>query len=108
MLLSLSGIIFINKVLPSANYVKIEVNGEPEYIFPINENRVVSVSGVMGNTIVEIKDNLVRITDSPCPDKLCVKQGWISHGALICIPNRVAVIIGNQDEKKNIIDAITG
>lgn len=107
-ILSLSGILFINKLFNHANYVKIEVDGKLEYIFPINENRVISVKGVSGNTTLEIKDNRVRITESPCSIKVCLKQGWISKGALICIPNKVIVIIENQKENKNNIDAVSG
>ncbi len=108
MILSICGAIFINKILPAANYVKIEVDGKLEYILPINENRIISVKGVIGTTTVEIKDNLIRITESPCPHKLCVKRGWIRHGSLICIPNKVAVVIEKQDENRNSIDAISG
>lgn len=106
-LLSLSGIIFIKEVLPEAGTVRIESAGRLIYVLPLDEDRMVSVKGVEGETVVEIKDHKVRIRDAPCPNKLCMHQGWIEYGVIVCIPNRVVITIGN-DEYKKIVDAITG
>jgi hypothetical protein len=108
-LLSLSGIIFIKEVLPKGHIVWIEVNGHPVYLLPIEKDRIVSVNGSEGNTIVEIKNHKVRITESPCDNKLCIQQGWIEKGSIVCLPNRVVVIVGTpEDELNKRVDAITG
>lgn len=108
-LISLSGIIFIKEVLPKGHTVRIEVNGQPVYLLPIEKDRIVSVNGSKGNTIVEIKNYKVRITESPCDNKLCIQQGWIEKGSIVCLPNRVVVTIGTpEDELNKRIDAITG
>lgn len=107
-LLSISGIVFVKEVLPEGGTVQIDVNGQPIYVLPIDKDKIVSVKGPEGETIVEIKDHKVRITDSPCPNKVCINQGWIEYGAIVCIPNRVVITIGNSDESKKIVDAITG
>ena len=108
-LLSLSGIIFIKEVLPEGNTVQIEVNGNPVYLLPIEKDRIVSVKGSLGNTVIEIKNHKVRITESPCDNKLCIQQKWIEKGSIVCLPNRVVVIIGSQaDEMNKRVDAITG
>jgi hypothetical protein len=36
--------------------------------------------------------------DSPCPDKLCVQQGWTDRGAIICLPNKVVISLGEGDQ----------
>jgi len=116
-LLSLSGVIFVKEVLPEAGNVQIEVNGHPVYMLSIDEDRIVSVKGPEGETIVEIKDRKVRIAQSPCLNKLCMKKGWIEHGALVCLPNRVVITIGDfkkVDSQRGIespfdaVDAVTG
>jgi hypothetical protein len=108
-LLSFSGIVFIKEVLPKGKIVQIEVDSRPVYILPIDKDRTVSVEGPVGKTVVEIRNHRVRVTESPCQNKLCIKQGWIESGAIICLPNRVVVTIGNQEEKSDkIVDAITG
>jgi hypothetical protein len=108
-LVSFTGIIFIREVFPKGGIVHIEVNGRSVYVLPIDKDRTVSVKGPEGKTVVEIKDHRVRVTESPCRNKLCIKQGWIESGAIVCLPNRVVVTIGNdEDEFNKIVDAITG
>jgi hypothetical protein len=99
--------VFIKEVLPQGTDVKIEVDGKPAYILPLSINRTVSVDGPAGKTIVEISNGKVRVKDSPCHNKLCVHQGWINKGAIVCLPNKVLVIISGPENKKE-IDGITG
>jgi hypothetical protein len=106
-LLSISGLFFIRKILPEKQTVLIDADGKPAYILPLGEDRTVSVKGPKGTTVVEIRNNMVRVTDSPCPNKLCVKQGWITSGAVVCLPNKVAVTISGNDGNNRGIDAIT-
>jgi hypothetical protein len=105
---SLSGIFFIKDIMPQSRSVLVEVNGKPVYILPLDKNRILSVEGPAGNTTIEIKDHAVRITDSPCSNKLCIKQGWIHSGSIVCLPNRVVVTVGDKDRQKDGPDAITG
>lgn len=108
-LLSFSGIIFIKEILPKGRTVRIEVNGRPVYILPVDKERTVSVEGPEGKTVVEIKDRKVRVNESPCHNKLCIKQGWVESGAIVCLPNRVVVTVGDQEEENNkTVDATTG
>jgi len=61
-----------------------------------------------GNLTVEIKNGAAAITESPCPDKRCVKTGFISRPGqmTVCLPERTAVII--RAAKKPGIDAVSG
>lgn len=108
-LMSFTGIIFIREVFPEGGIVHIEVNGRSVYVLPIDKDRTVSVEGPEGKTVIEIKDHRIRVTESPCRNKLCIQQGWIGSGAIVCLPNRVIVTIGNHEDGFNkIVDAITG
>jgi hypothetical protein len=63
------------------------------------KNEVV-MQGLKGPFVFEIKDGKVKMKDSACPNKLCVKMGWIRHEGQVvcCIPNRVVLkIIGKKD-----------
>ena len=102
------GIFFMREALPKNPSAQIEVDGKPVYILPLDKDRVVSVEGPRGRTFIEIKDNRVRITESPCPNKLCVEQGWINSGGLVCLPNKVVITIGDHEGKNTAVDAITG
>ncbi|HKM39446.1 MAG TPA: NusG domain II-containing protein [bacterium] len=51
------------------------------------------IRGVVGYSLLEVGDNKIRMVESPCPDKICIGTGWISHPgeSIICIPNRIIV-----------------
>jgi len=107
-LVSLSGIVFIQEVMPKARNVLIEVDGHPLYVLPMGRDGIVEVEGPRGKTIVELKQEKVRVKDSPCPAKQCVKQGWAEHGVIVCLPNKVVITIGNDgDDVDTVVDAIT-
>lgn len=98
----------MKEILPQNRTVRIDVDGKPIYILPIENNRVVSVEGTEGKTTVEIRDRKVRITESPCQNKLCIRQGWVQNGGIVCLPNRIVVTIGDHDGRNGLIDGITG
>jgi hypothetical protein len=106
--LSVSGIIFIQEVLPKGKTVHIEVEGRPLYVLPIEQERMLMVDGPQGKTIIEIKNQKLRVKDSPCPKKQCVKHGWIERGVIACLPNKIVIAISNDSEEDNtVVDAIT-
>lgn len=88
------------------NIVNIVVNGNELVRADINIDKKFSVKGVLGVTEIEIKSGKVRVIDSPCGNKTCVKTGWIDkpYQSIICIPNRVVVEIISDNKE---IDAIT-
>jgi hypothetical protein len=61
--------------------------------YALETDRVVSIVGPMGTTLVEIKAKKVSIKSSPCPNQTCVRMGHFGHegGCLICLPNEVSV-----------------
>ncbi len=108
-LVSLSGIIFIKEFLPRSREVVIEVEGKASYMYPLDADRSVDVKSSFGHLTVEIRGEKVRVVNASCPNKLCEVQGWISSGAIICLPSRISVIVGGPEEPKDEkIDAIAG
>ncbi len=77
------------------------------YQYSIDKDRVLKFKGAIGESIVEVKDGRVRMIDSACPLKLCVKQGWIEKSGekIICVPNRVVIELRGEGEQQ--IDAVT-
>ncbi len=72
-----------------------------------NKTEEFNIRSKEGNLIVEIKAGRVRVIESTCKDKLCVKEGWIEKvgESIVCLPNRISIsIVG---EKENGIDSIT-
>lgn len=79
-----------SRVLVNAAGVKYEYSAELDGTY--------SVPGELGPTTFEIKDGRVRITDSPCPNKTCISQGW--HNPLVCLPNKVMITVEGENSVK--------
>ena len=69
-----------------------------KYEYSVSQNGTYSVPGELGPTTFEIKDGRVRITDSPCPNKTCISQGW--HNPLVCLPNKVMISVEGENSVK--------
>ena len=65
-----------------------------KYEYSASQNGTYTVAGELGPTTFEIKDGRVRITDSPCPNKTCISQGW--HNPLVCLPNKVMITVEGE------------
>ncbi|MDD2335682.1 MAG: NusG domain II-containing protein [Geobacteraceae bacterium] len=63
------------------------------------------LQGSMGPATVEVENKSIRMSDAPCPDRICVGRGWIEQPgeSIVCIPNEINIYIENGDE----IDAVT-
>lgn len=73
----------------------------------LDEDRHIEVAGPLGTTFVELGPGFAAIVDSPCPDKLCVRQGRITAPGqtVVCLPNRVSVEIVSGGEQ--LFDAVS-
>lgn len=50
----------------------------------------------------EIKNNKIRMLNSDCRDKLCVKQGWSDMIPIICLPNQIVIEVKSNTGKQNL------
>ena len=111
LLLSLTSYTIVQTVFPPGAIVSIKSRGKTLYVLPLNRDKKVTVENSHGRNCVEIKQGRVRISDADCPQRLCMKQGWIDRGSLICLPNRLIVTVesGIYDDKQDSssLDAIT-
>ena len=107
-ILIFTGVIFagifltIKNVSKKGSIVEVNANGT-KYEYSAKKDGLYTVCGELGLTTFEIKDGKVRITDSPCPNKNCISQGW--HSPLVCLPNNVIITL--KDEDKGGFDGIS-
>ena len=91
---------------PQGRYVRIAtMKGNHDQVVqnvPLDADveRTIAVQGPLGVTRIEICGNSARVVSSPCPDKICVRMGWLSRVGeyAACIPNRVVVTVETSDE----------
>ena len=89
----------------SGEKVSIFVDGEIYKTLPLDENTEITVESRFGTNTVVVRDKKVFVTDADCPDKLCEKSEISKSGSIVCLPNRLSVIIegGKNDEKIDVV-----
>lgn len=98
-----SGFFFWRKT-PVGNVCLIQSRaGHQTIVLP--QDTVITITGPVGKTVVEVKGRRVRVRNSDCRNKICVRTGWIEkYGEMsVCAPNGVIVQIKGQEG----IDAVT-
>ena len=87
--------------------IRITANGREVLRLPADEDAdELAVEGYQGDSYLEVRDGRVRMVDSACPDKLCVKTGWISSPgeSIVCLPNRVVIEIVSGDGGPDVVN----
>ena len=104
LLVVISNVITSN-VNGSFKYVVISISGEDKYKYNLDEDRVIELKkddydSLLGDMIIEIKDEKVRVKKEESPKNYCSKQGWVSNVAtpIVCLPNSVVITIIGQSE----------
>ncbi len=69
------------------------------------EFEVVSEDG--GHNTIRVENGRIGVVSADCPDKICVKQGFIDNGALpvVCLPHKLSIVITDRDKGT---DAVSG
>lgn len=85
------------------SYAIVQVNGVEISRHSLHKEGVFPVNG--GTNILEIKDGRARLTNADCPDKLCVRQGWIQYTGqcITCLPNKLTVTLLGADDSVELI-----
>ena len=91
----------------NGTYAEITLDGKPYKKILLSEHigeEQIDVKTDYGYNIIEIKDASIAIIDSDCPDKTCIKSGFISKPGqlLVCLPHKLMVEIKSNDTEKNI------
>ncbi|MTI48519.1 MAG: NusG domain II-containing protein [Firmicutes bacterium] len=93
-------------------YVIIEIDGE-EYkkvsLGPNMAGETLEINSKFGHNTIEFDKDRVRVIDADCPDKLDVKQGWISNAGevIVCLPNHLVIEIVTEGNNNTDFDYIS-
>lgn len=80
----------------------IEVDGVAVGEMLLGSPAVFQGEGAAGPFTVEVTPEGVRVTQSACPDQLCVRQGLISRAgqSVVCLPNHLCVTLSGGYESQ--------
>lgn len=73
----------------------------------VTENQELKIPYASVNyNLITIEKGRIRITDADCPDKICVKSGWISQAGetIVCLPHKLIIKIqgGTKSVDENV------
>ncbi|MDI6799363.1 MAG: NusG domain II-containing protein [Actinomycetota bacterium] len=107
-LLFLSNLVVLGKSAKEENCSILIVSDKANLNFSFDQQGLHPIKGPLGETIVEVSGDGVRVISSPCPNHDCVSKGWIrSQGeAIICAPNQIMIRITSQEDVE--MDALNG
>lgn len=91
----------------NSKYISVQVNGEEIKRIIFDKNMVgkqIPIETEYGYNLLEIGDEKVRVIEADCPDKLDVKQGYISRvgEVIVCLPNRLVIEIKGTRAETNV------
>ncbi|MEG1641570.1 MAG: NusG domain II-containing protein [Synergistaceae bacterium] len=68
--------------------------------FGIQEKRTMTINGPYGTNIITMKKGQIAVTYADCPDKDCIRRGWLSHNgdSAVCLPNRLSIKVKGRAE----------
>jgi hypothetical protein len=69
------------------------------------ESRTISISGKY-NEMIRVEKGRIRFDSSGCPDKLCVKAGWLSKKGDMAVCLRGSLIIKIEGQSDD-VDGVT-
>ncbi|ACI18863.1 NusG domain II-containing protein [Dictyoglomus thermophilum] len=90
---------YFNYTKGEGTILKVYVNNKEvlsKSLIEIKDGDRFEVKGPLGISIFEyVKGKGVHMISSPCPDKLCVKQGFINkkEESIICLPNKIIITL---------------
>ncbi|KPU27846.1 hypothetical protein TR13x_00345 [Caloranaerobacter sp. TR13] len=93
-------------------YIRITVNGKVIKKITFGKNMIgktIDIRTKYGYNKIEIGEGKVRVIDADCPDKLDVKQGWISKPGeiIVCLPNKLTIEIVGEKKANDKIDDVS-
>ena len=78
----------------------ISVNGDIIYTLNLDETQNLNIHGE-NNIILEVEcgNGQIKVVSSECPDKICVKKGFISmtNENIVCLPAKIIIKIDGDE-----------
>ena len=97
--------LFLLWITPSAggSFVSISVDGELYKKVSLDTDTEIEVESKWGKNTVVIENGEVYILDADCPNKKCEKEKINKASqSILCLPNRLSVIIEGKKQKEEI------
>ena len=63
------------------------------------ESYYITIDHEDGVNVIAVENGRIYISEADCPDRSCVRQGWISGGAMpiVCLPHRLVIELDRNE-----------
>ena len=93
-----------NKAKGGVLYAVVTINGEQTFKLDMREDKEIVLSpnkysSLLGEMVIEVKNEKVRVKKEESPLRYCSRQGWVDSVArpIVCLPNAVIItVVGND------------
>jgi hypothetical protein len=87
-----------DQVVMAYVYHKADLLEKPIDLSKESTERTFTVTGDVGEVVIAVKKDAIKIAESGCANHTCVKQGYISRAGqtLICVPNGIYIYLKGE------------
>lgn len=92
--------IILSGMTPRNPTAEIYLGGVLYKTLPLSEDCEFVIETERGSNTVTVSNGAVAVTEADCPDKVCVRTGAISGGAvpIVCLPHRLEIrVVSGED-----------
>ena len=114
LLASVGAILWQNHAKQDAVVAEIYVEGtcvRTVDLSEVKEPETFVVVGAIGKNTVRVEPGRICVTETDCPDHVCIQMGWLSSEnprPIVCLPNKVVIQLADSTENTNDVDGVTG
>ena len=95
LLLTVSAVAIASTFWPRslAGLVSVRLGGNEVVLLRLDNPRTYELQTAHGVMVIEVKDGKAGILSSPCPNQLCVKEGYKDQegASIVCVPEEVSL-----------------
>lgn len=109
---SIAGIfLFSNrKISANSKYIRVTVDGKEVQKIHIDgklKGKTIKIDTDHGYNLLELTEKGIKISESDCPDKICIHMGEITEAGdmIVCLPHKLIVEIKSDNENSE-LDAV--
>jgi len=93
-----------------SNIIVVEIDGKESYLFDSSKYGLFAIKAFEEKKmLLEISEEGVRLKESDCPLKICLKKGFLGEypDSIICVPLHTVIRFKGEIEKNSKIDVIS-
>ena len=83
---------------PAKTTAVITVDGVEQYRLNLRQDTTITVETRWGTNVITVSDGKISVTESDCPNQVCVSRGFANSGMpIICLPHRLVITFSEDD-----------